>query len=969
VAKKRTRRKSGGREAPAEESTPEAPGSTGAYGTALGALFFLSGALGLVYEIVWFRRLHLTLGVSIFAVGAVVSAFMLGLAVGSRWASRSPRLRHSPLTAFAGLELGIGVYALAFPLLIGGLEALYPALYRLLEGQPVALTLTRFVLSFGLLLPPTLLMGASLPTVAEAAAMPPERRARRVAGLYALNTAGAVLGTLVAGFILIEHLGITGTLLLGAVGSALVAASAFFLAGHPVHRGHTAPLLAEERAPSSEPSKETAAHPLPTAHLAVTAALVAGATSLAGELVWTRALVFYVHNSTYAFSAILAIYLLGIALGALLATRFVREPGRAVRALAATLAAAALSLLLAIAAYRHLPRLAELLAGERPLPSGVTSVPEASLVVWSWGTALVMIFGQVAAVLLLPALFLGAVFPLTLKLAGGDDGPAAALVGRLYAVNTLGSVAGALAGTFALVALFGTRGALVFVAWLPVPVALWALWKATASRKMRGGLAACLLATMVGGSLAAAPAGFYKELFAERFGPVVWFSEGISETVAVCDHEDGSRWIQFSDGRGASGTWSHRGGWLIAHLPLLLHPEPESAAVVCFGTGNTLGAASRHPLAVIDGVELSPEVVKAAPLFAETNHDVLDDERVRIVIEDGRSYFLSTNRRYDVIATEPPLVHTAGVVNLYSRDFYELCARSLTDEGFMAVWLATWELEAPEMRMLVQAFVDVFPWTSVWDCTHDYEWLLIGSQTPPALDLDALAARMAEPRLAHDLGRIDTEVGGIGTPADLLSLYLMGREAMVAFADGADPVTDDRSVVDFTTPRQARANFGLGEWVTGGIRTFGVGRGGLTSELRLREFDRIYALRESPEALVADFGGRNPTEFLAEVRGQAWARELRATRLTLEALRQMAMDHLAVGRPEQALASLERGLPLVPVEAAGPIHKMRAEVLQEMGRTEEAREAAAESARANDALRARTARGGATLSGDEVGGP
>jgi predicted membrane-bound spermidine synthase len=940
-------------------TAPEAQRATRVRGLSLGALFFVSGALGLVYEIVWFRRLHLTLGVSLFAVGAVVSAFMLGLAVGSRWAAGSPWLRRSPLMAFAGLELGIGAYALAFPVVVGGLEALYPTLYRLMEGQPLALTFTRFVLAFGLLLPPTFLMGASLPTIAEAAGAPLAVRARKVAVLYAVNTAGAVVGTLLAGFVLIEHLGIRGSLILGAVGSALVAGGASVLARltSPGEAGAGARDLSGPPAGPAPPSG--------LASLAVTAAFVAGAASLAAELVWTRALVFFVHNSTYAFSAILAVYLVGIALGALLASRFVRGSGEAVRALAATLALGSLSLLVAIGVYRHLPEMAGLLVGGRLLPPGVSGVPDTSLVLWSWGSALILIFGQVAAILLLPALFLGAVFPLTLKIAGGDEGSAAALVGRLYAFNTLGCVGGALAGTFVLVALLGTRGALLFVAWLPVPVAVWALGKATASPRARGALAALLLAAMAGGSLVAAPAGFYRDLFAQRFGPVVWFSEGMAETVAVCDHEDGSRWIQFSDGRGASGTWSHAGGWLYAHVPLLLHPAPESAAVVCFGTGNTLGAASRHPLDVIDGIELSPEVVKAAPLFADTNHDVLRDERVRIVIEDGRSYFLSTDRRYDVISEEPPLVHTAGVVNLYSRDFYELCARSLGDDGLMAVWLATWELETQEMRMLVRAFVDVFPWASVWDCTHDYEWLLVGSKTAPALDLDTLAARMSAPGLARDLARIDPEMGGIRTPADLLSLYLMGREAMVAFADGADPVTDDRSVVDYTIPRRARANFGLGEWVTGGIRTFGVGRSGLTSELRLRGFDRIYARRESPEALVADFGGRGREAFLTEVRGQAWARELRATRRTLEALRQVALDHLAMGRPEAALEGLVAGLALVPAEATGPIHRMRADVLREMGRTGEAREAAAASARADAALVARTARGGRELPGQE----
>ena len=145
-----------------------------------------------------------------------------------------------------------------------------------------------------------------------------------------------------------------------------------------------------------------------------------------------------------------------------------------------------------------------------------------------------------------------------------------------------------------LVAALGTRGALLLLAWLPVPLALWALREASPQRRLRPAWAGVLVLGLAGGSAVAAPPGFYRDLFEKRFGRVLWFSEGVAETVAVCEYKDGSRWIQFSDGRGASGTRSYQGGWLYAHLPLLLHPQPESAAVVCFGTGNTLGAASLH---------------------------------------------------------------------------------------------------------------------------------------------------------------------------------------------------------------------------------------------------------------------------------------------------------------------------------------------------------------------------------------
>jgi spermidine synthase len=909
--------------APRRESPPAG------YSLALGALFFLSGALALLYEVVWFRRLHLTLGVSLFAVGAVVSAFMLGLAVGSRWAARSARLRRSPLVAYAGLELGIAFYAVAFPLLVSALEALYPALFRALEGHTLGLSLTRFVLAFLLLLPPTFLMGASLPAMSEAVLGPRATLARRVAGLYALNTLGGVAGTLLAGFLLLEHLGIRGSLYAGAAGSAAVAAAAFALSRLVIPRDsdRTGPEGSAGRARPSSTGRTGA--PRSGIRLATTAALVAGAVSLAAEVVWTRALVFFVHNSTYAFSAILAVYLLGIAAGAVIAARFARTPAAAARLLALGLVASAFALVGAIAVYRHLPEVAALLATGPPASPGAPAAATTAMSLWSWGRALAVIFAQAAAVLFLPAALLGVAFPATLALAPGTERPAA-LVGRLYAANALGSVAGAVLGTFVLVAALGTRGALLLLAWLPVPVAVWAVRSSFPAGRARAWGAAAGLVALAGFSLLAAPRGFYEELFAKRFGRVVWFTEGMTETVAVCEHADGSRWIQFSDGRGASGTWSFQGGWLYAHLPLLLHPRPRTAAVVCFGTGNTLGAASRHGLAALDGIELSPEVVKAAPLFAATNHGVTTSGRARVVIEDGRSYMLATDRRYDVITEEPPLVHTAGVVNLYSRDFYELCARRLADDGILAVWLATWELETPELRMLVRALVEVFPQASLWDCTHPGEWLLLGSKKPLRVDLGALAARMASPEIAADLARIDADRGGIRTPADLLSLHLMGHDGLVAFAGDARPVTDDRSVVDFTTPRRARANFGLGEWVTGGLSVSGVGERGLQSELLLRDFDRVYTFRERVAPMIASWGGRDPGQFLPEVREKARARELGAARLMIGGLRRMAADLRAMGQPERSLEALDRGLALVPAEARGPIDEMRAQLLREM---------------------------------------
>ena len=767
---------------------PTAPPRAGAYGLALGALFFLSGALGLLYEIVWFRRLHLTLGVSLFAVGAVVSAFMLGLAVGSRWAARSAWLRRSPLTAYAGLELGIALYALAFPLLVGALEALYPALFRLLEGHP-----------------PGALGGAVRPGVPSPspAHVPdggepardgrgrrraPGQLARRVAWLYALNTVGGVAGTLVAGFVLIERLGITAQPLRRGRGQRARRRGGL-RAVPPCHPEGLRSDGSRGSTGTANPSAAVRSADAPRRHR-LARALVAGAVSLASEIVWTRALVFFVHNSTYAFSAILAVYLLGIAAGALVAARFARTRTSALRSLAVD---ARRERRRPPGGDRRLPAPAR--GGGAPGRRATSRLPARPA--RRPGCDVGVELGTGARPHLRPgggrALPARAPprrrLPAHPRARSGERTGRPRLVGRLYAVQRRRERRWARCSARSCSwPLLGTRGALLLLAWLPVPIALWALREAIPPGRARTAIAGALRRRPRRRQPARRPARVLPGPLREAVRPRRLVRGGVTETVAVCEHKDGSRWIQFSDGRGASGTWSFQGGWLYAHLPLLLHPRPRSAAVVCFGTGNTLGAASLHPLTALDGIESRPEVVEAAPLFAATNHGVTTSGRARIVIEDGRSYMLATDRRYDVITEEPPLVHTAGVVNLYSRDFDQLCARRLTDDGIFAVWLATWKPETPEMRMLVRAFVDAFPHASLWDCTHPGEWLLLGSKRPLRVDLDALGARMAAPAIARDLARIDADAGGIRSPADLLS-----STSWAGTASSPSPATPGRS--------------------------------------------------------------------------------------------------------------------------------------------------------------------------------
>ena len=241
-----------------------------------------------------------------------------------------------------------------------------------------------------------------------------------------------------------------------------------------------------------------------------------------------------------------------------------------------TLVAVCLSALFSVAIYRNLPMLSPLLVGGTGAAPGDTGESLMQLPApQEWSGALMVIFGQVLGVLFLPAFLFGMVFPLALRLAQGARTAAAETAGKLYAANTVGCIVGTILGTFVLVSVFGTRGALLLLAWLLAPLAAWAVFKAVSGRAGRTAVVGLFLVVLAGGSVLAAPAGFYRGLFEQRFGRVIWFSEGVSETVAVCEHPDGSKWVHFSDGRGNSGDVSFYGGWLYAHLPLLLHRDPH----------------------------------------------------------------------------------------------------------------------------------------------------------------------------------------------------------------------------------------------------------------------------------------------------------------------------------------------------------------------------------------------------------
>jgi spermidine synthase len=673
---------------------------------ALGLVFFLSGASALIFETAWFREAGLVLGNSVWASSIVTASFMAGLAIGSALAARLGDRSRYPVGTYALLEGTVAGSGLALVYVLHFLPAAMMPLVRLIGESPAGLNAVRLGAAFSLLLVPSTAMGATLPVLVRALCATQPDYGRAVGLLYGWNTLGAVAGSLLGESVLVPFLGVRGSAATASLCDGLLALVALALA----RRWNVEPPARSEGGRAAIGKR---------ALLILASAFLAGGLLLAMEVVWFRFLQLFVFGTSLAFAVMLAVVLLGIGLGSLAAGQWLRIQPTCHKWLSALAAAGGISIVLTYAAF-----------------ADVTRTHPGLLLVGLRGLA------RASARLMLPtALISGALFTLMAKRLREEMSGDARAAAMLTAANTVGAAAGALLGGFVLLPSLGVEGSFFAAAcgYGVLAIVIFLARDATdvGWSRSRSALATAFALCIVVGAF---PFGLMRNHYLPQAvgrwrdgSQIVAVREEPSETLIykrqlLWGETVFDRLIVNAFSMSSSQYAARRYMNLFVYLPVALHPAPRRALLICYGIGSTAKALTdTRELTSIDVVDTSRDILNMGRIVFPPPGYPLDDSRVRVHVEDGRFFLLTTGRRYDLITGEPPPPKNAGVVNLYSREYFQLIHDHLAEGGMASYWLPAYQLELPETKAVIRAFCDAFDDCSLWS-GFSYEWVLLGTR-------------------------------------------------------------------------------------------------------------------------------------------------------------------------------------------------------------------------------------------------
>lgn len=760
-------------------------------------LFLVSGAAGLIYEVTWTRAFGVVFGNTVFAVSTVLTAFMLGLAAGSWLFGRIGDRSSHPLRLYALLEFGIGAYAYAFPALLGVTDIFYSWLFRNFNPGFYPLSLVRFISSIVILFLPTALMGGTLPVLSRLWANFAEKKTRdagigqSVGLLYAINTFGAVVGSFLAGYLLMRILGVSNTIYLAASANIVVGAAALVLAA----------LAGQQRVGKVGAAKQPArklvgaevsgtedrtGEKLDEKQIIVLATVgLAGFCALALEVLWTRVLVFVLGTSAYAFACMLTCFILGIGLGSFLCSRvFLARIKNPVFSLGAVQFLVAFSVLCSIALLGKLWHIDYVLIGK--VVGGR----------FSFWREVAAHFLDSAVVLLVPTILMGAVFPIAVKICVRSWKAVSSRVGQVYACNTVGCVIGSFAAGFVMVPLLGLRNSFLLVVTIQFFLAAVVILLSEKRTCLVGVIAVVIsLVVIIGGFIRTPQDVFLRTINTYHYpSRIVYIKDDATGTVTVHDLPDGDRLIAV-DGVDVAGMdlMLRTTQKLQGYAPLLVHQNPRKVLQIGFGSGETSGVGLGWGVEEYNIVEICPGVFEAGSFFEKINHGSFRDPRLKKIIMDGKNFVKLTNDKFDVIMNDSTYPGTTGSSALYTYDHFKECREHLNEGGVLSCWVPL-DLRPEDFQIIVRSFQAVMPYCSLWMGANSLNKhaVLLGTLSPMRIDFQRVKKSIERPDISADLAEIN-----IHSVYDLLDCFVLGQDGLRKIAGQGPLNTDDRPSLEF----------------------------------------------------------------------------------------------------------------------------------------------------------------------------
>jgi spermidine synthase len=725
-------------------------------------LFIVSGAAGLIYQIVWFKYLGLFLGNTTHAQMIVLATFLGGLAAGNYVIGKRADALRNPIRFYSFLEIGIGLYCLLYPMLSVGLGELFlrTAGNYSIDSTSFLFYFFRFLLAALLLFIPTFAMGGTLPSLSKFFVDDLKFARRDTAVLYFLNSFGAVIGVLFAGFFLIKQFGLPATIYATAAVNLFIGLIGFFAS-----LKYKPDETLNEVFLNSSNQKETEISRA-TLFLVLTTAGSSGLAALLYEMVWVRLLVNILGSSTYAFSLMLMAFISGITIGSFLVSlKFIRKFDK-VKLVIFCQSMIALGTMAVLPLYERLPYYlwkisSYFVRNESTFPIFLT-----------------LQFFICFVMLITPTIFMGMSLPIIVEIFSASQKKIGISIGKVFSINTLGTVLGALLSGLFFIPTFGIKHTFEIGIAINIGMALLLLLsyhKIKFVFKTVFPVMAVIVFfvfvllipswntnLMVSGifrNFSSTPPQSYSDFQKQYSGrKILYYKEGIGANVGVAELDDSlhTKVLIINGKPDASSTGDMNTQVLLGQIPMMLHPNAKNIFVVGFGSGVTIGSVLSHEINKVTCAEISPEVIEAGYLFKPENGNCLADKRLNVVVEDALTYLKLAKNKFDVIISEPSNPWIAGIGNLFSKEYFERCKTKLTGNGLMVQWFHTYELSDDIMKLILHTFQVVFPYAQLWN-SQQGDIIMVGSKKPINLNAEQLEQKFQLEKVKKDFRKIKIE--------------------------------------------------------------------------------------------------------------------------------------------------------------------------------------------------------------------